>query len=236
MERFHTKSFQRIFDQDGKIRGELAALTRELVMATSLNPHSHHLTMPRNMTQKVCIGMGIAFVLAGLGGIVMPGLMGLHLSLSHNMIHLASGALSLWSGYSDDPKKSYNFCIGFGVVYGLLGLAGFVFGQPGYPGVGHMEADENLLRVIPNVLELGSADHVVHILFSLVFLGTAYMWKKQHSDISPSRRLKVNRTSAQLDEQDLLNSESNLKDAKLGRSDVNRKSDIHRRSDYERRI
>lgn len=219
-------------------------------MATAMNSHSHHLNHPRTLTQKVCIGLGIVFVLAGIGGIIMPGLMGFHLSLAHNVIHLVSGALSLWCGYADDPKKSYNFCIGFGAVYGLLGIAGFVFGEPGYPGVGHMEADENLLRIIPNALELGTSDHSLHILLGAAFLLTAYAYKKK-SDVAGrsivdtqgrtygsmhGRSSDVFRTSSTLDHEDLLNSESDLRDANLGRSDINRRSDNNRRDDFESRI
>lgn len=217
-------------------------------MATVMNTNSHHLTSPRSLTQKVCIGLGLFFVLAGIGGIIMPGMLGMHLSLLHNIIHLASGVLALMCGYADDPKKSYNFCIGFGTVYGLLGLAGFVFGEPGYPGVGHMEADNFLLRVIPNALEFGTADHGVHILIAGTFLISAYIWKRRTADISKTAvdvqgrtgnfttSSEVFRTTSSQDDVDLLNSERNLKDAELGSSDVNRYTDRQRRDDFERRI
>lgn len=201
-------------------------------MATAMDRHgSHHVMTRRTSTQKVCIGVGIFFILAGLGGIVMPGMLNLHLSTSHNLIHLASGALALWSGYADDSRKAYNFSIGFGVVYGLLGLAGFIFGEPGYPGVGHMAADENLMRVIPNALEFGTMDHGLHLLLSAILIGSAYAWKNRRDDVG-KRKLPLEERYAK----DLLNSQSNLKDANLGRSDINRKSDLHRRSDFERRI
>lgn len=218
-------------------------------MATVMNSHSHHLTTPRTLTQKVCIGLGIFFVLAGLGGIVMPGMLGMHLSLLHNVIHLLSGIFAIWCGYSDDTRKSYNFCVGFGVVYGILGLAGFVFGEPGYPGVGHMEADENLFRIIPNALEFGTADHTVHILIATAFLVSAYIWKKRTDSIArttvdtqgrtfhrdtvhtPS---DVFRTTGRIGE--VPDSESGLADADLGRSDINRQVDRARRSEFERRI
>lgn len=132
----------------------------------------------RTMTQRVCITLGYFFVAVGLLGIVVPGFIGMHLSMSHNFIHLFSGVLALWAGYADESRKAYNFCIGFGAFYGILGVAGFVFGEPGYPGVGHMEADENLLRIVPNVLELGSSDHIVHIVLSGVFLITAYAFRQ----------------------------------------------------------
>jgi hypothetical protein len=148
-------------------------------MATVMNSQSGDYTTHRRSIQKVCVALGVFFVLAGFGGIIMPGMLGMHLSLPHNIIHLASGALCLWVGLSDDTKKAYNFAVAFGVVYGLLGVAGFVFGQAGYPGVGHMEADQNLLRIIPNVLEFGTMDHGVHILLSAGFLVASIVWKRQ---------------------------------------------------------
>lgn len=208
-------------------------------MATVMDRHhSHHVTTPRTITQKVCIGLGIFFIIAGLGGIVMPGMLGMHLSMSHNVIHLASGGLALWCGYSDDPRKAYNFALSFGIVYGLLGLAGFVFGEPGYPGVGHMEADENLLRVIPNVLEFGTADHTVHVLVAAAFLGAAYAWKKRRDVTSRSNVTRTTTSSEVFRTQsdDLSNYDRNLKDASLGRDDINRRSDLDRRSDFENRV
>ncbi|GEM_PF-620717 len=136
----------------------------------------------RTMTQRVCITLGYIFVTVGLVGIVVPGFMGMHLSMSHNFIHLISGVLALWSGYADESRKAYNYCIGFGALYGVLGIAGFMFGEPGFPGVGHMEADENLLRIIPNVLEFGGSDHIVHIVFSGVFLITAFAFRQRRAE------------------------------------------------------
>lgn len=210
-------------------------------MATVMNPQrSRHLATTRTATQKVCIGMGILFVIVGLVGIVMPGLLNMHLSLAHNFIHLASGALALWSGYSDYPRKAYNFCIGFGAVYGLLGVSGFIFGEPGYPGVGHMEADENLLRIIPNSLELGTADHSVHLLISAVFLITAFAFRRHHAEagVTKDRFKDVSNFSIRNSSRssELPNSESRLPDVDLGRSDINRSSDRQRRSDFERRL
>lgn len=214
-------------------------------MATVMNRHPRStVSANRTAVQKVCIGMGYVFVLVGILGVISPGFLGMHLSLSHNLIHVLSGALSLWVGYSDDWKKSYNFCVIFGVVYGLLGIAGFVFGEPAYPSVGNMEADESLLRVIPNVLEFGTMDHVVHFLIAFVFLATAYYWKRSHNvgtrsivDIQRRRDTSnLGREDIFRSEKDISNSQSNLKDANLGKSDVNRQDDRQRRSDFERRV
>lgn len=138
-----------------------------------------HIISPRTNIQKITIGIGILFVAIGLVGVIAPGFMRMHLSTAHNVIHLFSGALAIWCGYADDPKKSYGYAMGFGIVFGLLGLAGFFLGEPGYPGVGHMEADENLLRIIPNVLEFGTVDHMIHLLIAAVLLIGTYTWLKR---------------------------------------------------------
>lgn len=199
-------------------------------MPTVMNRHhSHHISSTRSAIQKVCIGMGIAFIVIGLAGVINPSFLGMHLSFAHNLIHLASGSLALWCAYSDDNKKAYSYCIGFGSVYGLLGLAGFVIGQPGYPALGNMEADQNLLRVIPNVIEFGSADHVVHLFISAVLLYSAYTWKKRdlyvgRGIVDVQRRRDTSRT------------EVDLSEAPLGTLDIDRDQDQRRREDFERRI
>jgi hypothetical protein len=222
-------------------------------MATTMNSHSHHLMHPRSATQKVCIGMGILFVMGGLSGVVMPGMFGLHLGLAASLMYLLSGVLSLACGYADAPRKSYLFCIAFGVVYGLLAICGFVFGEPGYPGVGFLEADQYLLRIIPNALEFATADHILHFVAAAVFSLGAYAWNKKRTDTakvivttqarpSEPKTYRINgssdvfRTSRNANSADPLNSESSLKDAKLGTSDINHRSDINRRKDIERRV
>jgi hypothetical protein len=157
-------------------------------MPQVMNPRRpHQVANYRTTPQKVCIGLGIVFVLVGLAGIMMPGFLGMHLSLAHNIIHLGSGALALWAGYADRPEKSYVFCLSFGAVYGLLGILGFIAGEPGYPGVGNMEADQNLLRILPNLLEFGTMDHFVHLILGAAFIGAGLAYKKHRADITSSR-------------------------------------------------
>lgn len=218
-------------------------------MATIMNTHRHSgrpAFALRTNIQKVCIVLGAAFVLVGIAGIIMPGLMGMHLSMAHNLIHLASGAAALYFGYADDSRKAYTFAVAFGVVYGLLGVAGFLIGQPGYPGVGHMEADQNLLRVIPNVLEFGTMDHAVHLILSAAFLGAAYVWKKNHLEADRSivdvQRRSVKEgaigegTIQSFDTFDSSNSPSDLSKADLGASDISRISDRERRTNFEKNL
>lgn len=197
--------------------------------------------------QKVCIALGFVFLVMGLVGIIMPGFMGMHLSMSHNLIHLVSGALALVMGYSNDARRAYTFAIAFGALYGLLGLAGYVIGQPGYPGVGHMAADQNLLRVIPNVLEFGTMDHGVHLLLSAVFLISALAWKHSYQDadrgiVDIQRRKDTIDTTVGANTRVFTtnttgsNVGTDLHRSGLGRSDIDRDIDRNRRTDFENRI
>src|SRR5262245_14715353 len=111
------------------------------------------------MTKRIATVLGVLFIIAGLIGFAAPGLMGMHLSVVHNLIHLVSGALALYFGLKATPAAARTFCTAFGVVYGLLGVLGFVAG-----------GSDRMLTVIPGQLVLGMMDHVVHLILGFVFL------------------------------------------------------------------
>ncbi len=124
------------------------------------------------MAKTISKIMGVVFILVGILGFLAPGMLGMHLSLAHNLVHLVSGALALYFGFAGTLSGARLFCIVFGIVYGLLGVAGFLLGHAGahtvdVPAHG---ADSSLLPVLPHTLELASPDHLVHILLGLVFL------------------------------------------------------------------
>jgi hypothetical protein len=123
------------------------------------------------LANRIATILGIGFLLAGILGFVAPGLLGMHLSVPHSIVHLVTGAVSLWLGLKGSPGAAKTFCIAFGAVYLLLGVAGFVAGHdmspsPGVPG----PTDGKLMRVLPGALELGTADHCVHVLLGALYL------------------------------------------------------------------
>jgi hypothetical protein len=63
----------------------------------------------------------------------------------------------------------------------VVGIMGFLFGVPGYPTVGNMEADQNLVRIIPDILEMGTMDHIMHFLIGTFLLFTAYTFRKERN-------------------------------------------------------
>jgi hypothetical protein len=113
------------------------------------------------MAKTVATILGIGFLLVGVVGFLAPDVMGMHLTMAHNLVHLVSGALALWVGLAGSYSAARSFCIFFGLVYGLLGVLGFVMGEPG---------PERMLTVIPDQLMLGRMDHIVHIVLGSLFL------------------------------------------------------------------
>ena len=129
------------------------------------------------MAKTVATILGAAFLLVGLLGFVVPGLLGTHLSMTHNVVHLVSGALSLYFGLQGTLSAARLFCLVFGAVYGLLGIAGFLAGRPGTvsPGMPGMESGDFILKVIPGMLELGTADHILHIVLGAIYVAGGLM-------------------------------------------------------------
>ena len=161
-------------------------------MSTLTNPqHSsgHRVTLNRSITEKICIGVGYVFILIGLIGVLRPAIVGMHLSMAHNFINIVSGFLALLAGYST-PRKAFAFCLWCGGIYSFLGIAGFVMGAPGYPGVGYMEADQNLFRILPDYLEFGSIDHLFHLLVGTFFIYSAYTFRNERKAYRKSLKMK----------------------------------------------
>ena len=105
------------------------------------------------MAKTIASLVGVVFILVGIVGFLQPHLLGAHLGTVHNVIHLVSGALSLYFGTKGTLGQARMFCIVFGLVYGLLGVVGFVVGELHLPG-----------------LMLGKSDHVIHVLISVLYL------------------------------------------------------------------
>ena len=117
------------------------------------------------MANRVATILGVVFLLVGVLGFLMPHALGAHLSLVHNVIHLVSGAISLWLGLKGTASAARNFCIIFGAVYLLLGIAGFALGT----------GADRMFAVLPGQLELGTVDHVIHVALGAIYLAGGFM-------------------------------------------------------------
>lgn len=112
------------------------------------------------MANRIATILGVLFLLVGLLGFIMPTVLGMHLTFAHNIVHLVSGAISLWLGLKGTPSGAKTFCIVFGLVYLLLGVVGFLAGS----------GDDRMLTLIPDQLMFGTMDHIVHILLGGIYL------------------------------------------------------------------
>jgi hypothetical protein len=78
------------------------------------------------MAKMYCQWVGIILLALGIIGFLTPELLTLHFTPLHNVIHLASGAILAYLGFTGTSVK-----VGaqaFGVVYTLVALIGFVQG------------------------------------------------------------------------------------------------------------
>jgi len=118
------------------------------------------------MAKTISKILGVVFILVGLAGFAEPNLMGTHLSTTHNLVHLISGAIALYFGFAGTLGAARLFCIIFGIVYALLGVCGFLLGT----------GPDRMFDVLGSIgLHLGTMDHVVHILLGVVFLIGGFM-------------------------------------------------------------
>ncbi|QDK43686.1 hypothetical protein DOM22_00125 [Bdellovibrio sp. ZAP7] len=128
----------------------------------------------KTFAQETSVFVGTALVVFSLLGFVVDNLLGAHLSPAHNVIHLVAGALLVWFGFSSEQKAKKCSLI-FGAFYAVLGVLGFMVGTPGMPSVGNLVRDDSLWLVVPEHLELGSTDHLIHLLLAAVLIGGALM-------------------------------------------------------------
>jgi uncharacterized membrane protein HdeD (DUF308 family) len=118
------------------------------------------------MAKSLCKLAGIVFIIVGLAGFAMPTLLGFHLTPIHNIIHILTGAIAAYLGFSASYDACRTFCLIFGFVYVLLGILGFM-------------APNIVASVIGHPGPVTSADlmsdNVFHLLVGIVFLGVGLM-------------------------------------------------------------
>ncbi len=112
------------------------------------------------MAKTIATLVGAVFILVGIAGFVSHDLLGAHLSMTHNIVHLVSGAASLYIGLKGTLAQARTFCLIFGIVYGLLGVVGFIVGT----------GENRLLDINAIGLTLGTVDHIIHIVVGALYL------------------------------------------------------------------
>ena len=118
------------------------------------------------MAKTVATILGVVLLLVGVVGFINHDFLGTHLNTAHNLVHIITGAISLYFGLAGTLAAARTFGIAFGVVYLLLGVVGFIVGS----------GDDRMLN-LGGVLHLGTMDHAVHIIIGVVYLLGALLTK-----------------------------------------------------------
>ncbi len=111
------------------------------------------------MLKKLAVIFGVVFLAVGVLGFipaVTPDgyLLGLfHVNALHNIIHLASGAVALWVGLTSDSASKLYFQI-FGVIYAVVAVLGFVYGNAPILGIVANNMADTWLHVVIAVAAL----------------------------------------------------------------------------------
>ena len=119
------------------------------------------------MAKTVCKILGVVFLLVGLIGFASPHLLNAHLSAAHNVVHIVSGAIALYFGFAGTLSGAKTFSLVFGIVYLALGILGMALGT----------GDDRMWHVA-GLLDLGTADHGIHILLGVIFLAGGLFTKR----------------------------------------------------------
>ena len=119
------------------------------------------------MAKTVCKLLGLIFLIVGIAGIFSHNLLGAHLNMAHNMVHIVSGVVALYFGFSGSYSGARGFCLLFGLVYLLLGICGWFLGT----------GAEHMFNIPPSspILMLGKMDHIIHVLLGVIFLAGGAM-------------------------------------------------------------
>lgn len=117
------------------------------------------------MLKTIAIIFGVIMLAVGILGFIPQAnpngmLLGLfHVNLIHNLIHVATGIVAILCGLSSEYASRVYFQV-FGIVYALVALLGFYYG------------DRDILGLIAN----NTADNILHVLIALasIYLGFFY--------------------------------------------------------------
>jgi len=123
------------------------------------------------MVKKFAMIFGVILVVVGVLGFI-PGvtnsdnmLLGIfHVNALHNVIHLVSGVVALAAGMSSFSASKMYFQI-FGVIYALVAILGFVYG------------DKDILTLVASNM----ADTWLHVVIALVALYFGFASKDEEA-------------------------------------------------------
>ncbi|QDK36124.1 DUF4383 domain-containing protein [Bdellovibrio sp. NC01] len=140
---------------------------------------AHLPVVRRSYAREVSVVFGITFLVVGLLGFVIPYFLNGHWSYLHNVIFLVAGAMAVWFGVRSE-LAARRFAYIAGAFFTIMGLLGYIGGVPGEATIANPVRDDFMWNFIPGVLELGSADHSIHLIAGVILLiGAAMKFKSR---------------------------------------------------------
>ncbi|HYI46015.1 MAG TPA: DUF4383 domain-containing protein [Actinomycetota bacterium] len=105
--------------------------------------------------------VGVVVLLVGVVGLIMgdpeDGLLGFNIDLTEDIVHLATGGLLAYVGFSGGDAQAKQIVMVIGVVYLAVGVLGFVL--PGLFGLlpTELAVQDNILHLVLGVLGIFAA-------------------------------------------------------------------------------
>ena len=118
------------------------------------------------MAKTVCKILGVVFVLVGVIGFAAPTLLHAHLTPAHKEKHNKTRKNAKYFGFAGTLSGAKIFSLVFGVVYLALAILGMALGT----------GADRMWMVGP--LDLGTADHAIHLLLGVIFLAGGLFTKR----------------------------------------------------------
>ncbi len=134
------------------------------------------------LLKKIALAAGIIFFLMGVLGFV-PGLAPddklfalFHVNRVHNIFHIVTGIIAFWVSFESNHAAKVFFEV-FGIVYVLLGVLGFGYG------------DQEILGVVANNMP----DSWFHLIVGILglYLGFGLQHKIMKATVRPKAKTKT---------------------------------------------
>lgn len=135
-------------------KGTSFCIVRILLFIVNFTEYSQAIRIKEGaMLRTAAKGFGFVLLAMGIMGFI-PGLtpddhlLGVfHVDPLHNLVHLGSGVVALWAGYTSRRASRMYFQV-FGIIYGLVAIMGFLAGDNDVLGLMANNTADNWLHVV----------------------------------------------------------------------------------------